>query len=377
MKTKNDIDTMKKILFILFLMGASVTGFSQIKDYMVFEGKIDKIPVRMNLYLVHSSNPDSNLPVYDGYYSYNSQEIPIKLSGSELEGNHLELTNYGKYDPDTDNSIDEVFSGTLADGVYKGTWTNGLKNFNFELREVDNVTRLVHLKNSRIVPVKKTEPEFSVEGTFDFDWYLPENDEIQMGLIQQLELDNYTGFFTFTNAIFDQFETDYKEEIEEYLKDSEIDSDFFSFTWNYAHSISITPMANNSKYLVMEYSGYDYTGGAHGYYYSVYYTYDKQKNKWLTIDDVLIMSQKDEILKVLDAEVRKQYKIPVGKSLSEGGNSIFIADEMTFSDNFTLAKKGITFHYGLYELTPYVYGLFDITVPYEALKPYLQPGFAY
>ena len=331
----------------------------------------------MNLYLVHSSNPDSNLPVYDGYYSYNSQEIPIKLSGSELEGNHLELTNYGKYDPDTDNSIDEVFSGTLADGVYKGTWTNGLKNFNFELREVDNVTRLVHLKNSRIVPVKKTEPEFSVEGTFDFDWYLPENDEIQMGLIQQLELDNYTGFFTFTNAIFDQFETDYKEEIEEYLKDSEIDSDFFSFTWNYAHSISITPMANNSKYLVMEYSGYDYTGGAHGYYYSVYYTYDKQKNKWLTIDDVLIMSQKDEILKVLDAEVRKQYKIPVGKSLSEGGNSIFIADEMTFSDNFTLAKKGITFHYGLYELTPYVYGLFDITVPYEALKPYLQPGFAY
>lgn len=351
---------MKLILSAFFCLILSINSFAQNSDYLILEGKIGEFPVSMELTI--GKWPEQEEKFYNGFYYYHSQEIPIDLYQSDSISGELNLTNWD------DNSKQEFFRGKFENGIYKGTWAKGNKLLSFELKQVSgkDYTEIVHFQNSKVVPVGDN------AGTYEYDWYLPKDIELQRELVWGID-STYTDFQSYTKLNLDTFEEDYTNEVKEFLKEDDGSHSFM----NYAFHEGFSPVVNSKNYLVMRYSMYQYTGGAHGMSYQLFFTYDKKKEKWLEIGDVLNEKYAIQINMVLDNSVRKKYNIKGGIPLQDSDAGIFIADEITYSKNFTLSKNGITFHYGLYELTPYAYGFYSLFVPYEELKMYMNKDFKY
>ena len=80
------------------------------------------------------------------------------------------------------------------------------------------------------------------------------------------------------------------------------------------------------------------------------------------------------MLKLLENQLKRDLKLRPDAELQEAG--FFESHWNTISENISLGKNGITFHYGLYEVAPYSMGFTEITLPYGAVKPFLKPGYA-
>lgn len=358
-----------KSIFILFLSVLTFTGISaQIASYSILQGEIDKYPVTMEL--IYDSNPREQGYHYNASYYYHSQEIPIDLYQVKAK-NSDSLILVSWYS----NNDKETFKGIFQNNVYKGIWESGERNLPFELKKVSlkNYTEIVHFEAERIVPIVTDRTNDSIAGSYKYNFYLPKDMKLQQELVQQVD-STYHDFQTYSKEMLDLFEEDYQSEISESLKG---EGEIYPSMYSYQFIEYFSPMMNTEKYLVMAYSNYQYTGGAHGMSFEVYYTYDKRKNKWLEISDILDVKHTKEINNILDKVVRKEHNIPAGMKLNEPENTPFLAEEIYYSENFSLSKKGITFHYGLYEMTPYAYGYFELFVPYDDLKPYLRKDFKY
>lgn len=352
---------MKSILATIFCVILSANSFAQNNDYLILEGKVGESPISMELTI--GKWPEQEEKFYNGYYYYHSQEIPIDLYQADSIKGELNLTNW-----DGENK-QEFFRGKFENGVYKGTWTKGQKFLSFELKQVSGkeYTEIVHFQNSQVVPVGDN------AGTYEYDWYLPKDLKLQRELVWHID-STYTDFQRYTQLNLDTFEEDYTNEIKEFQKE---DDGSHSFMMNYVFNEWFSPVVNSKNYLVMRYSLYQYTGGAHGMSHEIYFTYNKKTQKWIEISDVLNEEYAIQINMVLDKALRKEHNIQGGIPLQDSENGIFISDEIVYSKNFTLSKNGITFHYGLYEMTPYAYGFFSLFVPYEDLKMYMNKDFKY
>jgi len=357
---------MKYFVTILFLL-ISIHLSSQTNEYLILEGKIDKYPVVMQLF--KTKNPETGGFYYMGNYWYPSQEIPVAVSQEATDDPKTFLVITWE----EDESQQEFFSGSFENGTHKGTWTKGNKKLPFELKTVSDAryTKFVYREAERNVKLKTGEEE--IAGNSFYGFYLPRDLAFQKEFMQKIDRD-YTDFDNWSRMRLKEFEAEYKNEVQEVMKDS---PELPSLALNYEFLEEIYPFLNTENYLVMIHSEYQYTGGAHGTSAETFYTYDKRQKKWLEIEDVLNTNQADEINKILDRNLRKKYDIPNGVKLNEPENTIFLAEEISFSHNFSLSKKGITFYYGLYEMTPYVYGFFEFFVPYEDLKHVLKKGFKY
>ncbi|MDD3459413.1 MAG: RsiV family protein [Weeksellaceae bacterium] len=350
------------LLFVSTLLAA------QNGDYVILEGKIDKFKVTMELIQIGEFAPGE--PSYVDSYYYNSQEIPLEVFQTVSDNaKDLALSTY----VDEEN-IQETFIGNFQNGVYKGIWKKGNKSLPFELKIAPKgkYTEMVKLENSRRVPIDSGDSNEEIEGYFEYSFLVPKEEKLQRELAVKV-YESYADFETFTRQSLDELEETYKNDIQNQWKEfGELRASF-----NHQLNESFSPFLNTTDHLIMRHFGYEYSGGAHGMSYQFFYNYDKRKNKWLAISDVLDVSKSDAINRVLDSVLREKFNLPAGVPLSQVESSIFLADEISFTSNFTLSKKGITFHYGLYEMTPYVYGFFELFVPYENLKPYLKNDFEF
>lgn len=358
---------MKYFATFLFLL-ISIHLFAQNDEYLILEGKIGKYPVTMDL--IKNGEFSLGESAYYGSYYYNSQEIPIELFQSVSEKpENLNLATYMD-----DENIQEKFSGIFQNGIYRGIWTKGNRSYSFELKLASKgkYIEMVKLENSKRVPFQSDNSTEKIEGFFEYSFLVPKEEKLQKELIQKV-YESYQDFDSYTTQSLNELATSYKKDIENQLRDfGELRPSF-----NYQLNEFFTPYLNTEEYLIMKHSGYEYSGGAHGLSFQQFFTYDKRKEKWMEISDVLNLSQAEKINQVLDKTIRSKYNFPANVKLNGPENSIFLSEEIVLTKNFTLSKKGITFHYGLYEMTPYVYGYFELLVPYEDLKPYLNSGFKY
>lgn len=361
----------KTILTTLFL-SIGLLIFGQQKEYFNLEGKIGDHPISMILVQSKYLSEEGKEPTYIGSYYYESQQIPITIQQMEKKKDKLIMV----YQSDDKNR--EIFDGRLDNGTFKGSWTKGKQKLNFELNEKskDKFTEILHLNKKRTAQISLLNSDSEVEGKYEMDFFLPLERKLQKSLMMKISNKEYVNFSDYSNQILDEFENSYREEIKDYFT-GEDTTDLSSTSWNHTYQIFLEPYMETADYLIMSYSGYQYTGGAHGISYQYFYTYDKKKEKWLQLDDVFNLNHKAQIETVIDNEIKKQYNIPLNQKLNEGEDTNFLAEKAFLPENFTLSKKGITFHYGLYDLMPYVYGYFDIFVPYENLEPHLQKGFKY
>lgn len=122
--------------------------------------------------------------------------------------------------------------------------------------------------------------------------------------------------------------------------------------------------SNTNNLLTVQYSGDGYTGGAHGYYYEFYKTFDLKNNKTLHLSDII--SDKDPTIwsRILMDNFLKN-------DLEKGQAQMLLVDQIPLTENFYLDNKNLYFLYNQYEIAAYAAGPVLIKVPYATINPLL------
>lgn len=132
-------------------------------------------------------------------------------------------------------------------------------------------------------------------------------------------------------------------------------------TWDRISKMKV--YSNQNDYLTIQYTGYSYTGGAHGSSYELYRVIDLKTQKKIQLSDIVDVDKVDWNA-VLLKNLGKDYQ----------GN-LFEQDELSYNTNFYFDSEGITFVYNQYEIAAYVYGIIPIKVPYGDINAQLKNDF--
>lgn len=144
-----------------------------------------------------------------------------------------------------------------------------------------------------------------------------------------------------------------KENVKDYMPD-------FKQTWDRFSEMKV--FSNENDFLTIKFTGYGFSGGAHGYAYENYKIADLKNQKKIQLEDIVEVSKvdwNDVLLKQTDSD----------KFM------IFEPGKLSYNQNFYFDSQGITFVYGQYEIAPYAAGIIPIHIPYSKIMKALKPDF--
>ncbi len=130
--------------------------------------------------------------------------------------------------------------------------------------------------------------------------------------------------------------------------------------------VSYSIQLNNSDYLSLLINYSEYTGGAHGNYYSEASTYDKKTESILSLSDVFkdgvdyMPLLEEEVLKAIENKRKTSEYGDMLHSWYEGLKEEFVV--------FTLEEDGLGIYFQPYEIGPYAEGAPSFILPYEAFE---------
>ena len=134
------------------------------------------------------------------------------------------------------------------------------------------------------------------------------------------------------------------------------------YTQHWNREINVSVPYQKYPYLTLKFDYNEYTGGAHGMYGTNYIVFDREKNNVVSLEDIYKAEEIINLQQKAENIFRKQ------EGLSENddyADYFFENGKFYLSKNFALSKEGLVFHYGLYEIKPYVEGVTEIMVPVE------------
>lgn len=124
------------------------------------------------------------------------------------------------------------------------------------------------------------------------------------------------------------------------------------------------------EFELFEIDAYTFTGGAHGMPYSEYLIFDQSTKKKIHLEDML----QHGVTTRFKALAYEAYKTWI-KTIAEDPGSYEESWPFTLSDNVTLTDKGIAIRYQHYAISPYVYGMPVLSIPYNKLHGVIKPQF--
>lgn len=145
-------------------------------------------------------------------------------------------------------------------------------------------------------------------------------------------------------------------------KSSEEWSPEFKQTWDESSAMKV--VSHKDDILTLRYFGSGYSGGAHGYYFENYKTFDLKNNKVISQNDIL----KNPADASWDKILKAHFDEPEQKEM-------LLEDKISPNNNFYFNKYKITFVYNQYEITAYAAGVVYITLNFKDIKDQLKPGF--
>lgn len=191
----------------------------------------------------------------------------------------------------------------------------------------------------------------------------PDNPWINQTIKRIMETDSSLSFKDGFRKVANEYFANYKNESASIKADD--DDGLPLATLNYSEIKDCNVQFNSNGLLIVDYTFYTYTGGAHGMYGNVYYCLDVDEQKLLRLQDVLqIDSSKMET--ILEKNFRAQYNIG-----TQPLSSVLFEDKISMTHNFYLNAKGIGFVYNPYDIAAYAMGPVNIFVPFSDIKPYL------
>jgi len=133
-------------------------------------------------------------------------------------------------------------------------------------------------------------------------------------------------------------------------------------TWDEVSGMKL--ISKQSDVLTLQYSGSGYSGGAHGYYFEAYKTFDLKHNKVISQTDIFKNPTNANWNKVL----QNHFDEPEQKEM-------LLVDKIELNNNFYFDQDKITFVYNQYEITAYAAGVVYITLNFKDIKDQLKPEF--
>ena len=120
-------------------------------------------------------------------------------------------------------------------------------------------------------------------------------------------------------------------------------------------------------WLMYQVEEYSYYGGAHGLNATVPLVFDTKTGEPVTWDRIARNVSDEKIMRLIDKHKYDAMEDMIREDMIDRDN-IFFVDRIEPSDSFTVGENGITFYYQPYDVAPYVFGVIEITVPWEELR---------
>ena len=358
------ITDMKYLLLFVFIFNG-LALFAQDKEiswYKMLAGTIDKYPVTMHLHKAGHS--------YTGYYSYNTQRQPVAVSGDDTtEKGRIRLVALAGDD------TNEIFSISISNGKAEGSWKKNeagkaLPFFAVEKKMPIQFSHVFTAGEKKFRPAHKESPAASIELASIWPLGNTEADELVKQQVRAVFIEQKTKedigkiFLRVRDEFFRTYQEDNKE-----AGDSELLEYPHAYLYSFDQKMEIRDYHNNLLNLCTSY--YSYSGGAHGMYATSYYVLDLQKKKRVMVNDLFDEKGIRALDKLLEKYFRKEYGVPAGESLEEGG---LFENSITANENFYITGKGIGFVYHPYEIASYAMGEIEIFIPIKEILPHLKPA---
>lgn len=136
--------------------------------------------------------------------------------------------------------------------------------------------------------------------------------------------------------------------------------------YSYQKKIETKAIRYEGSLLTYQINYDEYTGGAHGIYMTTYLNIDLNTLTPIRLDDLMVEEYEEALTDLLWFQLMADNQVESRQQLEEMGYAT--TGELTPTDNFFFTEKGITFHYNVYDITPYVMGPIQITVPYMLME---------
>ena len=345
-----------KNLILLFILLLNSVLYAQINGnhHFHFEGLIaNKYPVKMQLNLTDGEA--------EGSYYYTNHKKNIKLNGVYTSNGNINLIEYAN------GNKTGSFKGKLIGKTYSGEWqkADGSQSLSFSLslkytfKRKDSSGYIVYNYQNFVNLFKKND---SIGIDVDFHSVFPSTNIKILNLISDSTL-------TYANipldekvqSVIDAVIFGYFDDMSTFSKSEILDDPWMA---NYSDNTYISPFFENNNFLVIDYSIYSYTGGAHGNGWSVSYVLDKNDLHFLHIDEVIYEKYFDII-----------HQLSLKKLEKDGRIEDLFSKDFDVSDNFYFNNDSLYLYYNNYEIAPYVAGPIEIGFDYNEIKQYMTPYF--
>lgn len=303
---------------------------------------------------------------FDGWYAYDNKGIPIQLFHDTDDSARLSFTEY------TGADTDNTFKGALtAEGQYKGTWSGKDRSYEFDLQE-DNTGAVLFkvFTCSDSVLLLPTNPASPMGVAMSsIVWPSGGADDATLNIIREAIAPRAAGMGPekIVCQPLDTFRRDYTAVRDDVDTNALKQGTGASWNWDVQDELRI--VWNTFPLLVLENSGYSFTGGAHGNYGSNFTVVDLARKQILHLDDVLKTGYKPVLGAALEKAFRKKYTVPAKEPLDK---QFLFEPHIRPNDNFYITDKGIAFTYVPYEIAAYVFGQITLFVPFEEVKNYVN-----
>lgn len=172
-------------------------------------------------------------------------------------------------------------------------------------------------------------------------------------------------------SLLQNFSLQMDSSIVEYLANRDEARGNNSGIWGWQWNNDLSVDYNQNGYVVLLTSGYQYSGGAHGGTWNLYECLDAKHQKQLALSDIISADSS-----VLEGFLEQQFRIDYDLKADDSLVEYLFDNRLMPNDNFSFDGSGLYFTYNQYEVAPYVMGIITVLIPWEKLKPYINPEFA-
>lgn len=173
----------------------------------------------------------------------------------------------------------------------------------------------------------------------------------------------------------EQYVKNYRNDLEElYQKEEKEFGDADQRAWYSYYKYVRSQAQFYRKNLLVYHTRYEeYTGGAHGIYMDSFLNLDLRTLTPIRLENLFADDYEEALTDLLWNQLMADNKVATRQELEDLGYGS--TGDLTPTENFYISEKGLTFHYNVYEIAPYVMGGIEIELPYDILSHLLDDEF--
>ncbi|AFH48667.1 Hypothetical protein IALB_0955 [Ignavibacterium album JCM 16511] len=158
-----------------------------------------------------------------------------------------------------------------------------------------------------------------------------------------------------------------KSWFDDFVADTDYTSEFPP-DWVFSFETDFNVTYNSIEFLSIVLNYYEFTGGAHGNYYSVGYNIRTSDGEVLILPDILKPNSLQALSEFCTEEILNMFD---ANSLNEAG---LFEDELNISDDqdFYITPDALVLQFDPYEIAPYAMGSIDVELKFSKIKNILK-----